>query len=148
MKGTTQCRIFKQAKNHPILTGVGDESFISAGTLYLTDLQPGCAPLVIGSGSGAERLVRDQFRTRHVQANEEDIVAWTWEKNKYGAKVFATSFGHLGDFASPQIMRIIVNGIHWASGVEVPQPSQEIATFQLVDKTVGKNRNQARTRRQ
>ncbi|MHC4168527.1 MAG: ThuA domain-containing protein [Planctomycetota bacterium] len=144
MRGTTRCRPFKQARNHPILTGVGDEPFVSAGTLYLTDLQPGCFPLVIGAGSGSERLVKDQFRTRYVQENEEDIVAWTWEKNKYGARVFATSFGHLGDFASPQIMRIIVNGIHWAADVKVPEVSGEIKTFTLADKTAQKSRNRAR----
>ena len=140
MKGTTKCRLFNQAKNHPILTGVGNDPFTSAGSLYLTDLQPGCMPLVIGGGSGAERLVRDQFRTRHVQKNEEDIVAWAWEKNKYGAKVFATSFGHLGDFAVPQIMRIVVNGIHWAADVEVPEASREIKTFQFADKSRAKAR--------
>jgi type 1 glutamine amidotransferase len=144
MKGATQCRPFKQAKKHPILTGVGDEPFTSAGTLYLTDLQPGCSPLVINAGSGSERLVKDQFRTRHVQASEEDIVAWTWEKNKYGARVFATSFGHLGDFASPQIMRIIVNGIHWAADVKVPPASRDVKTFTLADKTAQKKRNRAR----
>jgi len=131
MRGPTQCRLFGQGKKHPILTGVGDEPFTSAGTLYLTDLAPGCLPLVIGSGSGGERLIRDQFRTRHVQKNEEDIVAWTWEKNNYGAKVFATSFGHTGDFAVPQIMRIIVNGIHWAAGVEIPDASEKVNIFQL-----------------
>ena len=146
MKGTTQCRLFKQARGHQILTGVGDDPFTSAGSLYLTDLQAGCFPLVIGSGDGSERLVKDQFRTRHVQASEEDIVAWTWEKNKYGARVFATSFGHLEDFASPQIMRIIVNGIHWAADVRVPQASREIKTFTLADKAAQK-KNRARTRK-
>jgi len=131
MKGTTQCRLLEKTKKHPILTGVGSEPFTSAGTLYLTDLEPGCHPLVIGSGSGSERLIQDQFRTRHVQKNEEDIVAWTWEKNKYGAKVFAASFGHPGDFAVPQIMRIIVNGIHWAADIEIPDASKEIKIFHL-----------------
>jgi type 1 glutamine amidotransferase len=145
MKGTTPCRLLNQAKNHPILTGVVNEPFASAGTLYLRDLQPGCFPLVIGAGSGSERLVKDQFRTRYVQENEEDIVAWTWEKNKYGARVFATSFGHLGDFASPQIMRIIVNGIHWTADVEVPEASRNIETFTFVDKAVRKGKNRART---
>jgi type 1 glutamine amidotransferase len=141
MKGTTNCRIFHQAKKHPILTGVGNEPFTSAGTLYLTDLQPGCFPLVIGSGSGSERLVKDQFRTRHVQKNEEDVVAWTWEKNRYGARVFATSFGHLGDFASPQIMRVIINGIHWAADVKVPEAPKDIKTFTLVDRDAQKGKN-------
>ncbi len=147
MRGTTQCRPFGQAKDHPILTGVGAAPFTSAGTLYLTDLQPGCFPLAIGSGSGSERLVKDRFRTRHVQADEEDIVAWTWEKNRYGARVFATSFGHLGDFASPQIMRIIVNGIHWTADIDVPQASREIRTFTLTDNASAKARDKARARK-
>ena len=148
MKGTTHCRLLDQTKNHPILTGVGDAPFTSAGTLYLTDLEPGCLPLVVGSGSGSERLIRDRFRTRHVQKNEEDIVAWTWEKNKYGARVFATSFGHLGDFAVPQIMRIIVNGIHWAANVEIPDASKEVKTFHLAPKRVRKASTRARARKQ
>ena len=147
MKGTTQCRVFSQSRNHPILTGVGNGPFTSPGSLYLTDLQPGCLPLVIGAGSGAERLVKDQFRVRHVQASEEDIVAWTWEKNTYGARVFATSFGHLGDFASPQIMRIIVNGIHWAAKVEVPDASKDVRTFMLTDKAAQRSRKPAKPKK-
>jgi type 1 glutamine amidotransferase len=148
MKGTTQCRLLDQTKRHPILTGLSDEPFTSAGTLYLTDLQPGCLPLVIGGGSGSERLIRDQFRTRHVQKHEEDIVAWTWEKNKYGARVFATSFGHLGDFAVPQIMRIIVNGIHWAANVDIPDVSKEVKTFHLATKRVRKGSTRPRAQKQ
>jgi type 1 glutamine amidotransferase len=144
MKGSTECRLFKQSENHPILAGEDDEPFTAAGTLYLTDLEPGCLPLVIGSGSGSERLIRDQFRTRHVQKHEEDIVAWTWPKNKYGARVFATSFGHTGDFAVPQIVRIIVNGIHWAAGVPVPDPSAEVKTLNLSPKGVQKSNKRAK----
>ena len=144
MKGTTECRLLEQSREHPILTGVGDKPFTAAGTLYLTDLGPGCMPLVIGSGSGSERLIRDRFRTRHVQKNEEDIVAWTWEKNKYGAKVFATSFGHPGDFAVPQIMRIIVNGIHWAAGVKIPDASTEIKTLDLAPQGIQKSKAEAK----
>jgi len=148
MKGATECRLLEQSSKHPVLTGVGNEPFTAAGTLYLTDLQPGCLPLVIGSGSGSERLIRDQFRTRHVQKDEEDIVAWTWEKNKYGARVFATSFGHPGDFAVPQVMRIIVNGIHWVAGVEIPDASAEVKTFHLSPKEVQKSSNRAKPRKQ
>jgi type 1 glutamine amidotransferase len=148
MRGSTECRLLAKTKTHPILTGVGSEPFTAAGTLYLTDLQPGCVPLVIGSGSSnAERLIRDRFRTRHVQKNEEDIVAWTWDRNKYGARVFATSFGHLGDFAVPQIMRITVNGIHWAAGVDVPDASTEIRTFQLAAKKAGGKRGGTKGKR-
>ena len=133
MAGATQCEAAAQSKGHPIMTGVGDEAFTSAGTLYITGLEAGCEPLVIGAGSGKARVIKDRFRTRYVQENEEDLVTWTGEKNKYGAKVFATSFGHLGDFAVPQIMRIIVNGIHWAAGIEVPKAAAEVKTFELAN---------------
>ena len=34
---------------------------------------------------------------------------------------------------SPQIMRILVNGLHWAAGVKVPGPEAKINTFDLED---------------
>lgn len=131
MKGATECRRLEQAKKHPILTGVGEEPFPSPGQLYITDLEPGCVPLVIGSGDmPQDRIVSDRFRTKLVAKNESDILAWTW-KNRYGAAVFATTLGHPRDFAVPQIMRILVNGIHWATGAEVPAASTAINTFDL-----------------
>jgi len=68
----------------------------------------------------------------YLQETETDILAWTWE-NVFGSRVFASSFGHVDDFGSPQIMRILVNGIHWAAGVPVPRADAEINTFELED---------------
>ncbi|MCX7012357.1 MAG: ThuA domain-containing protein [Candidatus Sumerlaeota bacterium] len=130
LQGSTQCRVVEEARTHPILAGVGEESFTSAGTLYITNLQPGCKPLVLGSGSGKEeRTLKKGSFERLVKKDETDVVAWTWEKNAYGARVFSTSFGHPGDFAVPQIMRIVVNGIHWAAGCPVPDASAEVRTL-------------------
>jgi len=88
-------------------------------------------PLVIGSGEmPKERVVRDRFRTRLVGKTETDILSWTWQ-NRYGARVFATTLGHPRDFAVPQIMRLVVNGIHWAAGADVPAASAAVQTFDL-----------------
>jgi len=134
MKSETECRRLDQAKGHPILTGLDDRPFVSPGQLYIADLEPSCVPLVIGSGEAPkEQVVSDRFRTRLVAKAETDIVAWTWQ-NRYGARVFTTTLGHPQDFAVPQIMRLVVNGIHWAAGVDVPGATSPIETFEL---TVG-----------
>lgn len=131
MKSETECRRLEQARQHPILTGVDEQPFLSPGQLYITDLEPGCVPLVVGTGDiPQERVYSDRFGTRLVAKTETDILAWTWQ-NHYGARVFGTTLGHPRDFAVPQIMRIVVNGIHWAAGVEVPDAACEIKTFDL-----------------
>lgn len=131
MKGATQCRRLERAKAHPILTGVDERPFPSPGQLYIVDLEPGCVPLIIGSGEAPnDHVVSDRFRTRLVARQETDILAWTWQ-NRYHARVFATTLGHPRDFGVPQIMRILVNGIHWAAGIEVPSASTPVKTFDL-----------------
>lgn len=132
MAGTTECAIWPAAAKHPILAGVGPEPFVSAGSLYLTELEAGCAALVIGTGMGKAGVKADQFGTFYSQESEKDIVAWAWT-NGFGARVFSTSFGHVRDFAVPQIMRIVVNGIHWAAGKPQPAPDVGIGTLQLED---------------
>ena len=131
MKSPTECRRLDQAKADPILTGIDDQPFTSPGQLYIADLEPGCVPLVIGCGEAPkEQVVSDRFRTRLVAKSETEILAWTWQ-NRYGARVFATTLGHPQDFAVRHIMRLVVNGIHWAAGVPVPDAATEIKTFQV-----------------
>ena len=45
-------------------------------------------------------------------------VAWTREHN--GGRVFFTTLGHPGDFEQPSMRRLVVNGILWALGRDVP----------------------------
>ncbi|MHC4995295.1 MAG: ThuA domain-containing protein [Planctomycetota bacterium] len=131
--GSTTIEKLDSAKNHPVLTGVGDEPFVSPGTLYLTSLQPGCEPLLLGAGSrNGTRMVKNQFGTFFIEEEERDIVAWTWTNN-FGARTFSTSLGHVGDFAVEPSMRVIVNGMCWAAGVEVPAASTKINTFDIPD---------------
>jgi type 1 glutamine amidotransferase len=46
-------------------------------------------------------------------------VAWT--KTYKGAKVFYTSLGHPQDFEVESTRRLLINGIYWALGREVPE---------------------------
>lgn len=133
LQDQTDCRIVERHKDHPLLNGVPNEPFCSTGSLYLTSLQPGCVPLVLGSGKGrADRLIENRFGTYYLSQTGTDIVAWTWQ-NQWDGRVFCSSFGHVGDFGVEPIMRMLVNGICWASGSPLPPPDAKINTFQVED---------------
>ena len=133
LRNETDCRIVERHKDHPVLNSVANEPFRSAGSLYLTNLQPGCVPLVLGAGQGsAGRLVEGRFGTYYIGETATDIVVWTWQ-NQWGGRVFCTSFGPVGDFGVEPIMRISINGICWAAGQPLPLPDAKINTFHIED---------------
>lgn len=109
----TDVSLVKKYNSHPILSGLENPRWESFAKLYLTRLEPGCVPLVVGEGEGNKRILEKPFGTIQVDESETDIVAWTW-KNEWGARVFATSFGHTRDFAEPSFTRMLVNGVYWA----------------------------------
>lgn len=130
LAGKTEIEVVKGAEENPILTGVSGK-WSSPGTLYLTDTSETIVPLLQGSGSprGKKASTRtNAFGTHELKPTMTDTIAWTWQ-NKWGGKAFTTSLGHPGDFAVPQSMRVIINGIHWAAGAQIPAESTEVKTF-------------------
>ena len=90
---------------HPILTGVSRDEFTSGGTLYLnTPLDPKATELVRGRVDGNP---------------QQEPVAWTFARAD-GGRTFYTSLGHKDDFEQPAFQRLLLNGIYWAAGLEVP----------------------------
>ena len=133
LAGATEITLAEGAEKHPILTGVDLESWQSPGTLYLTALEAGTEPLLLGTGSpaGKKAQVRtNAFGTHDLKPVMTDTVAWTWT-NKWGGRTFTTSLGHVGDFAVPQSMRVMVNAMFWAVGQDVPDADAEIRPFRL-----------------
>lgn len=95
----------EKAAAHPILTGVDLRQLPGHGSLYkVRPLRKSARPLLIGS----------------IPGKPSEPVAWT-NKNKYGGRVFYTSFGHPGDFENAQFRRLLTNGIYWAAGLSVPE---------------------------
>ena len=127
LSGKTEIALAKGAEKHPILTGVSGE-WESPGTLYLTKLQPGTEPLLMGTGRSKPGKRTNAFGTHDLKAEMTDVVAWTW-KNAWGGRVFTTSLGHLGDFDVPQSMRVLVNGVFWAAGQPVPKADTPVRTL-------------------
>ena len=129
LAGGTQVEPMKGKADHPILTGVKAKEWSSPGTLYLADPQPGVDPFLVGTGK-AKRTgkITNQFGTFDVQPTMTEPIAWTW-KNKWGGRAFYTSLGHVGDFNEPNSIRVIVNGVFWAAGKEIPAADTEIKTL-------------------
>lgn len=133
LQGSTKLEVTESEKEHPILTGITG-TWNSPGTLYLSKLEAGAKPLLKGTGnSNKTGEVTNMYGTHQLEKTMTDNVAWTWT-NKYGGKAFYASLGHIGDFAEPNSMRLMVNGIYWAAGLPVPSADTEIKTFKLAAK--------------
>ncbi|MCB1123237.1 MAG: ThuA domain-containing protein [Verrucomicrobiae bacterium] len=128
--GTTACEVLENNPQHPVLSHVKEKTFTSTGSLYLTRLEPGVVPLVVGTGMGKSRLLNKPSGPLITSEVERDIVAWVWE-NEWGGQVFGTSFGDPGDFAVESIVRILVNGVCWAAGQPLPAAEVRISTWQI-----------------
>jgi type 1 glutamine amidotransferase len=126
----TNISLIEKYKTHPILTGVNKTNWESAAKLYLTRLQPGCVPLVLGEGEGKPRLLEKSFGTIQVNESETDVVAWTWQ-NEWDAKVFATSLGHAEDFGEESFTRMLINGVCWATDHPLPNADEKITTWDI-----------------
>ena len=131
----TKISVVQDAAKHPIMTNVTKKNWVSPGTLYLTQLEDGCIPLVTGSGDGRARTLKKAFGTIEVKPHESDVVAWAWQ-NEWGGKVFGTSFGHPGDFAEESFVRMLVNAVHWSVDRDLPNADQKVSTWKIdrVDK--------------
>ncbi|MEJ6582010.1 MAG: ThuA domain-containing protein [Akkermansiaceae bacterium] len=133
LTGKTQLKPVADAQAHPILTGIKPGTdWVSPGTLYLTELpDKGITPLVMGTGNSKRTgKVKNQFGTHELKKEMTDVIAWTWT-NKWGGKTFTTSLGHTGDFAVEPSVRLIVNGVYWSLGQDVPAADQTIGTIRI-----------------
>ncbi len=134
-QGSTDISVVNKYLKHPIMTHVTKTEWVSKGTLYLTRLESGCAPLLTGVGYGKVRLLEREFGSMLVNESEADIVAWVWE-NEWGAKVFGSSLGHPGDFAEASFNRMLINSVCWMTGKPLPAADADISTWEIerVDK--------------
>ena len=129
-QGTTEISVIEKRRQHPILANVSKSNWTSQGTLYLTRLEPGCIPLVIGTGQGRMRLLERDIGPVQVNTSEADIVAWAWE-NEWGGMVFGTSFGDPTDFGEESFTRMLLNSVFWSLDMPVPSADQKVSTWKI-----------------
>ncbi|AWM39566.1 Trehalose utilization [Gemmata obscuriglobus] len=97
--GVADVKPVEKAKEHPILKGV--KSFKTNGSLYKN---PNVATDV-------------NVLLQGTMGKESEPVAWTREKD--GRRVFYTSLGHPDDFKDENFVRLLVNGLTWATKGEL-----------------------------
>ncbi|MBM3812212.1 MAG: hypothetical protein FJW20_11345 [Acidimicrobiia bacterium] len=104
---TTAVSAVAARKAHPILRGV-EPGFTARSWLYEVEPLAGDSqPLLEG------RAINPQGKDTSPQP-----VAWT--KTYRGARVFFTTLGHPEDFQLLSARRLLINGILWALGAEIP----------------------------
>ncbi len=79
----------------------------------MTPLQGDCLPLLEGKAINPEG--RD---------SSPQPVAWT--KAYKGARVFFTTLGHPDDFKVEAVRRLLVNGILWSLGKDIPEDGAKV----------------------
>ncbi|MBN2021735.1 MAG: ThuA domain-containing protein [Pirellulales bacterium] len=90
------------AQANPVLKGVEPAAWHGHGSLYLVKpIDREATVLLNGEAKG-----------------KTEPVAWTRLAGK--SRVFYTSLGHPDDFKTPAFRVLLVNGIHWALGRDVP----------------------------
>lgn len=91
----TQVHIAAEAKDHPLLAGVGP--FVSAGSLYKNQgLAGDCRVLMIGTSPEATEPI-------------------TWIREYKGGRIFYTSLGHRKDFREESFRRLLANALFWTA---------------------------------
>jgi type 1 glutamine amidotransferase len=97
--GVAEVKLIEKQKNHAILKGVSP--FKTNGSLYKNP-------------SVAEDVT---VLLQGYMGKESEPVAWVRETD--GRRVFYTSLGHPDDFKDESFVRLLVNGLAWASKVEL-----------------------------
>jgi uncharacterized protein len=92
---------------HPVLRGVAPEWQVRSWLYEVAPLQGDC--LVLMDGAAINPQGKD--------ASPQPVA---WVKTYRGARVFFTTLGHPEDFREPAARKLLVNGILWALGREIP----------------------------
>ena len=112
-ESTTEVSIIRKMARHPILRGIYGSFPCSSWLYHVTPLLGDCKPLLMGRAINSNKT-KSQDKYPLTQP-----VAWT--KTYKGARVFFMTLGHPKDFEEYAVRRLLMNGIYWAAGLEVPQ---------------------------
>jgi len=111
-KSSTEVSIIPTMAKHPILKGIYGSFPCSSWLYHVTPLVGDCTPLLMGRALNSDKTEnQDEYPLTQP-------VAWT--KTYKGARVFFTTLGHPKDFEEYSVRRLLMNGIYWALGMEVP----------------------------
>ncbi|MCX7887641.1 MAG: ThuA domain-containing protein, partial [Verrucomicrobiae bacterium] len=119
-KSSTDVYIAPGAEGHPILKGVAKNFHCRSWLYKVLPMYPPKDATVLLMGKAVEPN----------KPAEDNPVAWTW-KNQWGGRAFYTSLGHPEDFQVESVQRLVINAIHWALGLPVPDKLAGKMTFNI-----------------
>jgi type 1 glutamine amidotransferase len=114
-------RVLVALRDHPIMRGIDQEFWVRSWLYNVIPLHGDCTTLALGYATETDTGPVDPTE-RHPKRNVKGTpnpIAWT--KTYKGARVFYTSLGHPKDFEVESTRRLLINGIYWALGREVPE---------------------------
>jgi type 1 glutamine amidotransferase len=117
-QSTTDVTVAAANAAHPILRGVAP--FRARSWLYHVAPLNGDATVLLQGTT-----VNSNKTTRAAEYPPTQPVAWTRQYKQ--SRVFFTTLGHPEDFAAAPMRRLVLNGILWALGREVPAQGAEPA---------------------
>jgi type 1 glutamine amidotransferase len=114
-------RVLSALKDHPIMRGIAQEFWVRSWLYNVIPLHGDCVTLALGYATDVDKGPADpkQRRPRRSVIGTPNPIAWT--KTYKGAKVFFTSLGHPQDFEVESTRRLLINGIYWALGRDIPE---------------------------
>ena len=121
---STRGLIVPEAKDHPILRGIGEGDIWGDTDVYTVRLPlPGdCQPLVLGQVLEGMNPGSPVVEGEDAKKNEPMMpVAWTKSYSVAGGpngRVFTTTMGAATDLAAAGTRRMLVNACYWATGLE------------------------------
>lgn len=121
-KEGTRGVVAKGEEKNPILKGIAAGDIFGTTDVYTVNLPlKDCTPLVLGEVT--ETLKPDSKAVGGKKNDPMMPVAWTREyKNESGKvnKVLCTTMGSATDLQNEGLRRLVVNGVYWNLGMEVP----------------------------
>jgi type 1 glutamine amidotransferase len=97
--GVAEVHLIDKQRAHPVLNGV--QAFKTNGSLYKNPNVAADVTVLLQGTMG----------------KESEPVAWTREAD--GRRVFYTSLGHQDDFKDENFLRLVTNGLAWATKTEL-----------------------------
>jgi type 1 glutamine amidotransferase len=110
-QSSTDVAVHGANASHPILRGVGP--FHARSWLYHVAPLHGEATVVLEGTT-----VNSNKVSKFAEFPATQPVAWTRQYKQ--SRVFFTTLGHPDDFAQASMRRLVINGIYWALGRDVP----------------------------
>jgi len=107
----------KPAAKHPVLNGVSAFSAPADGWLYnLHFAEKGFTPLLVGAVPDKARTTADAKK----HAGRDEVIAWVFQRPGRGRGFGFTGADLHKSWSYESQRRMVVNGILWAAGLEVP----------------------------